>query len=188
MPPAPNPRPVPDDTIPDDRKPTPIPVSKIDAAAARAIKDYAAGLSKSFGDAATAQYDTATAANTTLATQNKAARSAAFAPVDVILDDTIGGEKWDADKAAKLVDFGSKSYGFTPADFNSIDDPRVVQVLHDAFMYREQQQKPKAAPKPVPEVKPAAKVGGGKPVLKSLDDRMSAADWVKARNAQLSRK
>lgn len=95
---------------------------------------------------------------------------------------------WSADKAAKLVDFGSKSYGFTPADFNSIDDPRVVQVLHDAFMYREQQQKPKAAPKPVPEVKPAAKVGGGKPVLKSLDDRMSAADWVKARNAQLSRK
>ena len=96
---------------------------------------------------------------------------------------------WSADKAAKLVDFGSKSYGFTPADFNEIDDPRVVQVLHDAFMYRQQQAKPKAAaPKP-PEVKPAAKVGGGKPVRTgSLDDRLSADDWIKARNAQLSRK
>lgn len=96
---------------------------------------------------------------------------------------------WSADKAAKLVEFGTKSYGFTQADFNSIDDPRLVQVLHDAFLYRSQQTaKPKAAPPKPPEVKPAAKVGGGKPVLKSLDDRMSAEEWVKARQAQLSRR
>lgn len=96
---------------------------------------------------------------------------------------------WTPDKARTLIDFGSKAYGFTPADFNDIDDPRVVQVLYDAWQYRNASKpKPAAAPPPVPQIKPAAKVATGKPAIRPTDDRASIDAWMKARSAQLSKR
>ncbi len=85
--------------------------SGVDALAKQAMTEYAERLSKSFGEAATAGHTDASTANTALAAANKAARQQAFAPLDAVLDDTIGGEKWDADKAAKLFKELSEAFG-----------------------------------------------------------------------------
>lgn len=95
---------------------------------------------------------------------------------------------WGADKAAKLTDFGGTTYGFSHEELSGIDDPRMIQVLHDAWQYRQTQQAKQVARRVQPEIRPAAKAGGGKPALRGLDDRMSADEWMKARNAQLKRK
>lgn len=95
---------------------------------------------------------------------------------------------WSVDKAVKLSSFGQGSYGFSADEINSIDDPRMIQVLHDAWQFRQQQQTKQVAQKVAPEVKPAAKVTGAKPAVKPMDDRSSMDAWMKARNAQLGRK
>lgn len=90
--------------------PEPI-ASDVDAAAKRAMQKYAIGLSESFRDAAQQRFDAADKANAALATANKNARVKAFGELDGILDDTIGGDKWDADKAAKLFAELSDAFG-----------------------------------------------------------------------------
>jgi hypothetical protein len=99
--------------IPDDNVPTPIPAKAVDAAAHKAMKDYAAGMSKAFAEAAAAKHEKASDANGELAKSNRLARQQAFSPVDAILDERIGGEKWDADEAVKL--FGELSTAFGKA-------------------------------------------------------------------------
>lgn len=95
---------------------------------------------------------------------------------------------WSADKARSLRDFGREAYGLADDFLDSITDPRLILVLNDAFQQRKAQKTQQVARKVQPEIKPAAKVSGGKPVLKGLDDRLSTEAWIKAREAQLSRK
>lgn len=76
------------------------PQSDTDALCRRAIADYAVGLAASFDRAAIAQHADAVTANETLAADNKAARQRAFQPIDNLLNDSIGGDKWDDAKAA----------------------------------------------------------------------------------------
>lgn len=73
-----------------------------DALARKSMQDYAKGLSESFARAADAGHDQAAKANESLAADNKAARQRAFAPLDAVLDDRIGGDKWEPAAAAKL--------------------------------------------------------------------------------------
>lgn len=95
---------------------------------------------------------------------------------------------WSSDKAVKLVGFGQEAYGFTADELSTIDDPRMIQVLHDAFTLRQQQKTKQVAQKVAPDVIPAAKVAGAKPAARPLDDRTGTDAWMKARNAQLARK
>jgi hypothetical protein len=55
---------------------------------------------------------------------------------------------WNAEKAKALSSFGMEAYGFTTQEMAQVLDPRHVQVLHDAYMYRQlQAQKPDALKK-----------------------------------------
>lgn len=93
------------------------------------------------------------------------------------------------EKAARLLDEGQKTYGFSAEELQSIDDPRMVIALNDALEYRK--SKATAAKKTVAAkqdaIKPAAKVKGATPVIKGLDDRLSTEEWIKRRNAQTVR-
>lgn len=82
--------------------PDPTPLSDVEAAAKRAIDSYADGLSRAFQAAADAKHAEAVKANESIAAASKTARQEAFSELDGILDDSIGGDRWDADKAAKL--------------------------------------------------------------------------------------
>ena len=77
-----------------------------------------------------------------------------------VLVDKIPG--WGAEKAQALLAFSQQNYGFTPAELDSVNDPRWVIALHDAFQARQDMAKSKQRAKveAVQAVKPAATLKG----------------------------
>jgi hypothetical protein len=93
--------------------------------------------------------------------------------------------------AQTLMDFGEKKLGISRAFMQTVDgsndrDPILVKLLN--ALYVASQPKTDKQPQPVQAVRPAAKVKGGSAPRKALDDRMSAEDWVKQRNAQVAKR
>jgi hypothetical protein len=50
------------------------------------------------------------------------------------LQNSIKG--WGEERAREIRNFGMESYGFLETELSSIIDPRMVKVLHDAYLYR----------------------------------------------------
>jgi hypothetical protein len=96
---------------------------------------------------------------------------------------------WGQEKATALQSHAIEAYGFTPADLATVADPRMVQVLHDAWQYRQANKTQQVASKVQAQqaIKPAAKIATGKAPVRPLDDRASTDAWMKARQAQLSK-
>lgn len=106
-----------------------------------------------------------------------------------VLQKNIPG--WNQDKAAAILDFGVKTYGFDPEELRTIDNPLAILVLHDAMEGRtaKAQAATKAKAKATIEkqqaIKPAASLKGASPVaVKGLDDRLSTDEWIRRRMAQ----
>lgn len=95
---------------------------------------------------------------------------------------------WGEDKAATLLSFAQKHYGFTEAELNEINDPRIVLALNDAFERVQEANKSKTVKKVQAQqaVQPARKVTGAAAPIRPLDDRASTEAWMKARQKQLS--
>ena len=81
---------------------------------------------------------------------------------------------WTPDKGKAISQFGMDTYGFSQEEMGSVLDARYVQVLHDAYQYRQlQQSKPEinkkvsVAPKIVKSQAPAQKKSGTE-VLKNI--------------------
>lgn len=93
---------------------------------------------------------------------------------------------WSPELGAKLKDFGVKQYGFTAAELDEFSDPRMVKVLHAAFEGHQASTKTQQAQKHLADqtAKPAAKPGKGSTPPVGLDDRLSADEWIRRRNAQ----
>lgn len=92
---------------------------------------------------------------------------------------------WGPELANQLVEFGEK-VGFSREYMQSVEDPKLVKLMHMAFLASKQAAKPVATPV---NAKPASKVkGGASTPIAGLDDRLSADEWLKRRNAQLRRK
>jgi hypothetical protein len=98
---------------------------------------------------------------------------------------------WSRAKAATLTESMVKHYGIPRDEFDGIDDPKLYMVMADATAWREHQTKQKKAKtiEKQQEVVPAAKASAGKSAVApgKLDDRLSPEEWVKRRNAQLSK-
>lgn len=97
---------------------------------------------------------------------------------------------WSEDLAAKLLDMGVKEYNFSRDEIEEFTDPRAVKVLHDAYQWRQSQGKQKQAQNiaAVQAVKPAAKIGSGSAPPAGLDDRLSAEEWTRRREAQVRKR
>ncbi len=97
---------------------------------------------------------------------------------------------WGQDKAAAILNFGQEAYGFSREELSSIDDPRAILVLHELMEARKGQKAAvtKAKVQAQQAVKPAASIKGAAPVIKGLDDRLSADEWIKRRNAQATKR
>lgn len=91
---------------------------------------------------------------------------------------------WGPDKAQELMAFGEKQFGFTREYMESITDPRLVKLMNYALVAQRTAKKPVATTE---GIKPASKVKGGGQPVSGLDDRLSADEWMKRRNAQLRR-
>lgn len=97
---------------------------------------------------------------------------------------------WDDNLARELLDTGVKEYGFARDEIEDFTDPRMVKVLHDAHQWRKAQSKQKAVQNhtAAQQAKPAARVKARTAPATGLDDRLSADEWVKRRNAQLRKR
>jgi len=95
---------------------------------------------------------------------------------------------WSSDTAGKMSEFGIKEFGFSPAELGSVTDPRLIKLLHRAYLGDQAIRQAAASQrlanqegvKPVPQVGSKASVGGNKPT-----DRQSTDEWMRARNQEL---
>lgn len=101
-----------------------------------------------------------------------------------VLAERIPG--WGQDKAAAILDFGQKTYGFSREQLQSIDDPLAILVLHDAMEFRKVANKAATAKKIEKQqaIKPAPTVKGGAKVIRGLSDDLPTDEWIRRRNAQ----
>ena len=93
---------------------------------------------------------------------------------------------WSDTLAAALLETGVKQYGFDRAEIEEFTDPRMVKVLHDAHQFHilQGKQKQAQAVQAAQGVRPAARVGGSAAPPSGLDDRLSAEEWTRRREAQ----
>lgn len=90
---------------------------------------------------------------------------------------------WSPQMAQQLSEFAAKDFGFQPQELAQVNDPRVVKLLHAAWLGNELMkkqmaatQKPAGTPaKPVPQVGTGAAPAGKDPA------RMSDAEWLDSR-------
>ena len=97
---------------------------------------------------------------------------------------------WSEDLKARLIGFAA-GYGFSRDELDDLEsDPRVAKVLHAAFAgsqsaeTRRKVQNALAAQ----QVQPAASVKARGAPPAGLDDRLSADEWMRRRNAQTRRR
>lgn len=121
------------------------------------------------------QYKSAVEART-FETQQEAAKR--IEQGTAVLQRDIPG--WGPELATQLMSFGEKM-GLARDYMESVDDPALVKLMHMAFL-ASKATKPAATKV---EVKPAAKVKGGKQPVTGLDDRLSAEEWTRRREEQL---
>jgi len=92
---------------------------------------------------------------------------------------------WGPDLAAKLSEFGEKQ-GFSKAELAHVDDPRVIKILHAAFvgsqLLNKQLSAAKAAPQPA--ATPVPTVGKGSAPAAKDPSRMSTDEWMRWRDQQ----
>jgi hypothetical protein len=97
---------------------------------------------------------------------------------------------WSDTLAASLLETGVRQYGFDRAEIEEFTDPRMVKVLHDAHQFHLLQGKQKQARRheAAQGVRPAARIGGATPPASGLDDRLSAEEWTRRREAQVRKR
>jgi hypothetical protein len=93
------------------------PDSPVAQIACESMAAYARGVAESFDDAQrkleSGELRTAVEANRWLQSSNAAARQRAFEPLDALLNEELGGEKWDIEKARRI--FGEIAWGLRTA-------------------------------------------------------------------------
>ncbi|HUO23644.1 MAG TPA: hypothetical protein VMU59_14100 [Caulobacteraceae bacterium] len=95
---------------------------------------------------------------------------------------------WSPQHAARLAGF-ALSQGLQPSEVQAINDPRLVMLLHHAWVGHQAGQA-KAAGDTLAKtqaVRPAIQVGGGGSAPQD-PNRMSTEDWIRHRRGQLRKK
>ncbi len=98
---------------------------------------------------------------------------------------------WGPELAESLLGTAEKQYGFKRAEAEeSISDPRLMKVLHDAHQWQQHQKKTQAAQVHVTaqRAEPAAKVTRAAAPVQGLDDRLSIDEWTRRREAQVRKR
>ncbi len=107
-----------------------------------------------------------------------------------VLRERIPG--FNQDKLHSILDESQKAYPFSRDEIVEAvrDNPLVLLVLNDALEVRKQATKAATVAKVQKQqaIQPAATVRGKSPVIKGLDDRLSAEEWIKRRNAQVAKR
>ena len=94
---------------------------------------------------------------------------------------------WSPELAKSLKSYGVEKGGFSAEEMSSVLDPRQVKVLHKAYLYDQLMSKQQAKPKAEP-AKPVTTIKAQKAQAAKDPDKMSTAEWVKWREAQIRKK
>lgn len=94
---------------------------------------------------------------------------------------------WSPELAKSLKSYGVEKGGFSAEEMSSVLDPRQVKVLHKAYLYDQLMSKQQAKPKTEP-AKPVTTIKAQKAQAAKDPDKMSTAEWVKWREAQIRKK
>lgn len=96
---------------------------------------------------------------------------------------------WSPELAHRLADFGQKAFGFSPEELESVQDPRMIRVLHLAWL-GDQGLKARAAAERLAAsqaARPASQVGANAPAGRN-PDRMTTAEWMSFERDRLRRR
>lgn len=95
---------------------------------------------------------------------------------------------WNREKAQATLDFSRAAYGLSNDELAGAiaEKPEVLMMLHDAMEGRRLRETAATAKKIEAKqaIRPAASVKGASPAIRGLDDKLSADEWMKRRNAQ----
>lgn len=94
---------------------------------------------------------------------------------------------WTSEVDEKIGNFAMKELGYSQETLLGAYSPAVYRTLHLAWLGHQLLQKQTAAPKPAaPIAQPLSKVTArANPPSVGLDDRLTADEWLKRRNAQV---
>jgi hypothetical protein len=97
-------------------------------------------------------------------------------------------EGWSPELAGRLSQFASSEFGVTPQELAEVHDPRLVKLLHAAYVAANAGKLNRQAQRHVDAQasRPAATVGGRAAAGKD-PNRMSTEEWMRHRNSQLRR-
>ena len=96
---------------------------------------------------------------------------------------------WSPELAHRLADFGQRAFGFSDEELESVQDPRMIRVLHLAWL-GDQALKTKAAAERLASsqaARPASQVGANAPAGRN-PDRMTTAEWMAFERDRLRRR
>ena len=133
--------------------------------------------------AAIGQYQQAGEAKHSIAQQETAKR---LEEADRFASTNIPG--WSRETAQATLDYARTAYRLSNEELAGAiaDKPEVLMLLHDAMEGRRLREKTATAKKIEAKqaIKPAASIKGATPAIRGLDDKLSAEEWIKRRNAQ----
>ncbi len=93
---------------------------------------------------------------------------------------------WGPERATQLTNF-ALTHGFKAEEISTLNDPRVIQFMdlaeRGAAALKREAARTKA--EKAQQVKPARTVGSGGPAGKVDEGRLSTAEWIKRRDAQV---
>lgn len=96
---------------------------------------------------------------------------------------------WTPELDQKITEFATKDLGFTVDTLRNQYTPQVYKALYLAHIGHLALQKQTAAPKPAaPAAQPLTKVTARANPTAGLDDRLPADEWLKRRQAQVSKR
>lgn len=97
---------------------------------------------------------------------------------------------WSPEMDGKILEF-TQSMGIDKTALQQTMNPQVYKILHHAWIGYQALQKQAAPPKASaqPAAQPLTKITArANPPVTGLDDRLSAEEWMKRRNAQLAKR
>lgn len=97
--------------------------------------------------------------------------------------------EWSPEKGAKITAFAAKEFGFQPEELGNVFDPRIVKVLHHAYLYDQMIKKAKTTPKETPgQVQPVKAVATGKAHVAKDPSKMTDKEFAEWRKRQISQR
>ncbi len=97
---------------------------------------------------------------------------------------------WNPELFGKVKDFGAREFGFDPGEIAAVHDPRMIKVLHRAYLGDQAIKKLTASEQAAASesLKPLPTVTGNGRTTRGPNDDLSVEEWMRRRNQQSRKK